>query len=457
VIPSDTRLAVERWLAHNWAATAAVAGLIAVGVLAVFLAGIVPPAGILADAPADATTVEETHAVEVDAVHYGVAPDGLAAYDAGAVVRDKPVYQRGIDPLYVAPRTEARGAAVEDVTVRLEYAAAPGGDDPPFWTRAEPLAPVDDPPADVGGDHGVYRLPVAEVAATLDRLGEEYGSEAVVTAAVRIEVSYAYVPADHRPTDDGDPGDPSPADADPAAVETGTVGARLSVAPGERATRLSGGANDAVVTSTAAAGAAGPDVRTLGGGVLPAVPLARLLAGVGLLAAAVSAGAAAYGRRCDPDAVDQRLERVRHREWVTDVTHLTGVEYQSLVYVETKTGLIDLAIDTRSRVLHVEGTDEYFVIQGNTIFVYGSELSSEELPSALSFGLSGPGPGGAAGPPVARPGDDGPGGPAPGGLEGAFGLGDRADGDGDVGTNGDDDPFGGDGFTAAEPESSENA
>lgn len=80
-------------------------------------------------------------------------------------------------------------------------------------------------------------------------------------------------------------------------------------------------------------------------------------------------------------------QRKRYRDWFTRMNHSNVTGNPSLFYSDTLSGLVDIAIEVRERVLWDKDNDEYIVISGDVAYVYGPELDSNDRPAFLSFGF----------------------------------------------------------------------
>lgn len=92
--------------------------------------------------------------------------------------------------------------------------------------------------------------------------------------------------------------------------------------------------------------------------------------GAGALLSIVAGGVAAtYYRGIDQQRLEQRLQELRYAEWISTGTIPNSLE-GTTVAVDSLEGLVDVAIDTDSRVVHDETQDAYIVIDGPVVYYY---------------------------------------------------------------------------------------
>ena len=120
-------------------------------------------------------------------------------------------------------------------------------------------------------------------------------------------------------------------------------------------------------TTPATAGSGGDLVSTAGPSWSPDWPS---LGGVGV-ATLVAAAAVWLRSRSLPDAADlgRAYDEVRYAEWITR-GRIPDTACDERVFVEELVGLVDVAIDSKRRVIHDETRGLYAVIDGRVAYIY---------------------------------------------------------------------------------------
>jgi len=91
-------------------------------------------------------------------------------------------------------------------------------------------------------------------------------------------------------------------------------------------------------------------------------------------------------RSADPMKLSQKIKQLRYSEWITEVESFQSAT-SNIMMTHSLEDLVLLAIDVQSRVIHVNQTDEYFVIDGPVVYGYTEHGDSNSPPRAATFGM----------------------------------------------------------------------
>ena len=316
--------------------------------LAILLGGTVAFTGVatppIVGAADAADPVERTvHGASVSQhVHVDVLED-TTAYTAGETLTDRSFYPiaNASDPVVTA-NADAKHATLTDLEVTLTYEAAARTDvDAPFYSHTESLVAeaVDGSTASVETS-----LPIEAVLEKRAALEAEFGTGVLVTVTVHSSATYEF-------------------EAPSGEVTESTVRTGGTVAPVGNVYGLPSDSNRVTQTTGVEA-----DSEVSTSGLLNPLAVTLVVAGVG---GAVTA--AVIGRRADPETLAREIQRRRFREWVTPVESYTPQGAVNVVEVLALGDLVNLAIDTRRRVLYHRPVDEYIVVDGSTLFKYAPD------------------------------------------------------------------------------------
>lgn len=127
----------------------------------------------------------------------------------------------------------------------------------------------------------------------------------------------------------------------------------------------------------------------------PPGPLERYGGPIGAATAIGLLGTLTFARRRDylppSEEEHQTLEHERAKSefegWITagDLPH--GIRSQPRIEIDTLGGLVDLAIDTNSRVIRDRDTGNYYVIHGRFLYQYRPPSRASEPPSIVRNGM----------------------------------------------------------------------
>ena len=88
----------------------------------------------------------------------------------------------------------------------------------------------------------------------------------------------------------------------------------------------------------------------------------------------------------DPQKLSQTIKNLRYKEWITEVESFQSSTSNTMM-IRSLEDLIMLAIDVQSRAIHVNQTDEYFVIDGSVVYGYTEHGDPNAPPRAATFGI----------------------------------------------------------------------
>lgn len=328
--------------------------------------GVVGVAATLAYPPtATVSEVTDSATIETGTTTTATVEGDHAMYDDGEVLTDEPVYIRAVAPnLSVTASTHAPldGVDVEQ-RVSIVYEAS-SAEDGVFRDRQDLLQSStgrvegEDQPVDT-----TVSIEIAEVARTLDAMREEIGDAGRVNAYLHVETAYAG--PDYEGTLEGR----APLSVSQDAYRLPTIDLRE---------------NHRTTTSVTE-----PDARQvfeltlpeLGGVVVPHwTPLFGLLAVIG----GATVGAVRYGREFEVDQGRVAIHRLRYGEWISDgALPATLAGHPFVVPMASLESLVDIAIDSETRVVHDPEQDCYAVLTGGAVYVFTPETDlADEWPPA---------------------------------------------------------------------------
>lgn len=291
---------------------------------------------------------ESTHIASVEqSVTVNVTED-TSAFEAGESLTDRSFYprQNTTNPV-ISATSDAQQATITEFAIVLTYESRPDiGEEPPFYTEQQTLANVT--PMDNQAEIQ-HELDIQAVFQRVVDLQAEFGPQTTTTATVETLARYTYETAD-------------------GMTQAGMVTAGGPISSTEQMYAVPSGTNrDRQTVGEAGAGGS----SSFGATNLFALLFA--LASIGTLG-----GVYAVYNRTDLESLQRRIQKQRYAEWVTEVKSYTPDGNEKVVEVSTLEDLVNLAIDTRRRVLYHDRLNEYLVVDDNTMFKYvpeGSERS----------------------------------------------------------------------------------
>ncbi|NHX37772.1 MULTISPECIES: DUF5305 family protein [Halolamina] len=326
--------------------------LLVVGVVGVAATLMYPPTTTVTEVT-DSATVETgtTMRAPVEGEH--------AMYDDGEVLTDEPVYIRAVAPnLSVTASTRSPPDGV-DIEQRLSivYEASSSADGV-FRERRDVLRTTTDRVEQEGqAVNTTVSIEIAEIARTLNTMRDEIGDAGGITAYLHVETVY-----------DG-------------PEYEGTLENRAPLSVSEDAYRLP--TTDLRQDHPTTTSVTQPDPRQvfevplpeLGSVVVPHwTPLFGVLAVLGGLAI----GAARYGREFSVTRERATVHRLRYAEWIsTGELPATLAAHPFVVPMASLQALVDVAIDSETRVVHDASQDCYAVLTAGALYVFVPDAGSE--------------------------------------------------------------------------------
>lgn len=258
-------------------------------------------------------------------------------YGGERTVRNLPVYLVASMPTPVVEQTTSvpPGQPV-DVDQRLVLTYRAVRDDETFWNESTTLERTRTTTT-TGSVRTRTTLDVGAIESRRTELQQTVGEAGTVHVALRLEV--AYETRRYR-------GNLS----EPVEFQLGDGWYHIEAATAERT-------HSTPVTRTVPVPTHGVQPSAVLGGLGAVV----LLAGVGV-ARATRTGS-------EPAATTRELHRLRYAEWISRGS-LRTTSGENVVVVASLEELVDVAIDTGSRVIHDVDADRYAVVDGATVYYY---------------------------------------------------------------------------------------
>ncbi|MFD1565699.1 DUF5305 domain-containing protein [Haloarchaeobius amylolyticus] len=276
-------------------------------------------------------------------------------YPVGTQLSDRSVYFTDVTPELEGTFTYRYTADAGDVTadVELERVIRSADDEREYWevnetiaeTSTEGLAPGEETTADFAID---VPATVNESERIEESLGGSPGSvETTVVAHVTIQG-----------TIDGEPVERT------EQYELGLEPDGSTYAVSATGTDPDGGQQTGSEVTTASAGGFGL--------LLPLVLLLGSLGGLGTLVTAKHSGRLAPSE-AELERLRAQYEREEFDEWISRGSLPDEVRDRPRIEVSTLEDLVDVAIDCDRRVLEDESAGEYYVVDGEAVYVYEPE------------------------------------------------------------------------------------
>lgn len=320
--------------------------LVLLGVVGVALTLLFPPMVAV-------TEVTDRSVVETETTTTATVEGDHAMYTAGETLTDEPVYIRGVAPnVTVTASTSAPpdGVAV-DQRVSIVYTAT-STDDGVFREKKHAVTSTS---GTIGTDgesvDSVVSLNVTDLAETLAAMRNEIGDAGRVDAHLHVETTYA-----------GDGYEGTLEDQVELVVTPDSYRIPLLSVSEEHPTTTS-------EMRPVPAEVLQPTLPGLGSVVIPHL---SLVFGVLSVLGAVLLGAVRYGRtEFDADRQRVTIHRLRYGEWISRGELPPALaEHPLVVPVESLEALVDVAIDSDTRVIHDPQQDCYAVMTGVAVFVF---------------------------------------------------------------------------------------
>jgi hypothetical protein len=320
--------------------------LLLLGIVGVVLTMLFPPTMAVAE-------VTDRSVVETETTTTATVEGDHAMYTAGENLTDEPVYVRSVAPtvtVTATTRAPPDGVAV-DQRVAIVYEASSTEDGVFRQQKHAVTATSGTIERDGETVESVVSLRVADIGATLEAMREEIGDAGRVNAYLHIETVYA-----------GDGYEGTLEDQAELAVSDDSYRIPALELREEHRTTMS--KVEPVATEVFQ-----PTIPTLGPVVVPHLtPVFGFLAVFG----GVLLGTVRYGRtEFDADRERVVIHRLRYGEWISGGELPPALaEHPLVVPVESLEALVDVAIDSDTRVIHDPNQDCYAVMTGVAIFVF---------------------------------------------------------------------------------------
>lgn len=319
--------------------------LVVLGVLGVAITLAFPPT-------TSVTEITERATVETQTGTTATVDGDHELYDDGEMLTDQPVYVRGVTPtITVTERTRAPPGVAVEQELALVYEATTD-DETVFRERRQTLATAS---GTIDGENDVLEtsatLEIAALAETLAAMREEVGDAGDVTVYLAIETAY-----------EADDYTGSLTEREPLTVgEDSFAVPQVSAAADHHETETS--------EQPIADRVFQPTVPELGTVVIPHTTPVFLI--VGLVGAVTLFTLRRTRGLVDPDRARVEIHRRRYDEWISPGTlPETLGEWTTDVSVESLEDLVDVAIDTETRVIYDPELDRYAVITDSATYLF---------------------------------------------------------------------------------------
>ena len=297
---------------------------------------------------------EQTHEVTTISEHSTAILEDSEAYSEGEELTNERFYPLSNTQqiTYDVDVGEAN-TNVESVDIFIVYEASERSDGDPFWSNERHLS---------GGESSGTVSTVLDIHDVQDRtanLEEEFGRDVFVTVYLETQIEYTYENAVGDETSD-----------------------RVMVTDEVEFTERLYSVETTSHTERVTTGS--PPVQPEGLSVIH-----TLFILLGLLSVIGSVLIAIGHREYDKDKIAEEISEARFNEWVTEVDRFTPPGDMMTVSTQSLSDLVDLAIDTRNRVIHDKTTGEYVVFDEDIIYLYHPDVKDSADASAMMFGMFG--------------------------------------------------------------------
>lgn len=320
--------------------------LVVVGLLGVALTLAFPPTTTVTD-------ITDRAAVETQTGTSATVEGDHELYDAGEQLSDEPVYVRDVTPtVTVTARTSAPPVGVDvDQELVLVYEATTV--DGTVFRQQQRVLVTSSGTVDSADDvvETAATFDVEDVAEALAAMREEIGDAGTVTAYVAIRTDYAT-------TDyEGSLADRAPLTVGVDSFAVPRLAATAEHHATETATRP---IPDRVFQ---------PTLPVIGTVVIPhTTPVFSIVA---LLGATALIAVRRSRRPIDAERVRDQIHRQRYDEWISRGTlPATLGEWTTDISVDSLEDLVDVAIDSETRVIYDQSVDRYAVVTAGATYVF---------------------------------------------------------------------------------------
>lgn len=315
------------------------------GIVAFTGVGTAPVGGTpLSESPDDPTThsASVSQSVSVEVVNE------TEAFEAGETLTDRSLYpQENTSDPTVTASADAQRATLTELAITVRYEAAPRTDTgTPFYTSTDTVAAES-----VNGSQATLEgaFPIGDVLDRKAALENEFGPGTTVTVSVRSAATYQFEDSSGAMTQ-----------STVRAGDTLAVVGNMYALPSESSRQIERTGETPATESEPSSWLNGLAVVLI------------LLGGAGAVTTYL------VEQRADPARLERAIQRLRFQEWITDIDSYTTQGNTNVVEVDSLPGLVDLAIDTRRRVLYHRPVNEYIVVDGKTVFKHVPESDSPD-------------------------------------------------------------------------------
>lgn len=300
----------------------------------------------------DVEEVPETvHTVDIIYSESATVTENTSLYDEGDIIENNALYPLTATDITIQITPVEDNATVESIESEFVYQGVLRSDTSNLlWSRDSEKAEF------TQTDDGVeVTLPMDEIAETENRYERVYESDALVRPTLKTTISYTYEDQDTNETMNAE------------YVSTGLVqftqsGYQITY-ENTRNSLSTGGSQPTQVS----------DIPLI------LVVVTGLLSGAGLIMAYRS-------RTISAEEVEDEIKQQRYNEWITDVESFQNTTTE-IIMCKSLDDLVQLGIDSGKRPIHVEQTDEYFVIDNTTIYGFSDHVNPGQPPLSASFGM----------------------------------------------------------------------
>lgn len=295
--------------------------------------------GWIALTPSTSTATEQTdpQRIATSAETSAVVTGDDSLWEQGTVLRDNPVYLTNATPeLDVTSRTSVPSDSSAEVTHDLRLRIEAERDGSVIWSDTEVLL-RENQTVENGTAVSRATIDVPELRTRLARLQQQFAGVGSVEARIELTTDYN------------------------TGRETGQLQSSTRLEVTDRAYWLEGDIADSRKHTV-------PTTRQVTHSPNWAVVLPTALLGLLALTAAWTVFAT-RPEDLDVDAIRQELHRRKYDEWISTGSIPMWVG-QNYVELDTLEGVVDVAIDTKERVVHDTRRDLFAVISGDVVYYY---------------------------------------------------------------------------------------
>lgn len=326
--------------------------LLLVGFIGVAVTMVFPPTMAV-------TEVTDRSLVETGTTTTATVENDHAMYQAGEELTNEPVYLRGVSPSVTVTATTRAPPddVVVDQQVSILYTAS-STEDGVFRRQKHAITSTS---GTIEGNaatvDSVATVQSADLADTLREMRAEIGDAGSVNAYLHVETTYS--------SDDYE-----------GSLEDR---AELTVSPDSYRVPVLSVSKEHRTTASYAAPVSDKVFQTtspVAGSVI--VPHMTLLFLVLSVIGGVVLGAARYGRReFDADRERDRIHRLRYDEWISGGDLPTAFsKHLEVIPMDSLEGLVDIAIDSETRVIHDSQQGRYAVFTDAAVFVFRPDTTA---------------------------------------------------------------------------------